>query len=84
MCSYVHSQPTVLDEASRTTGLAESHPGLILVDQSQDFTQGSHSCGTRQDVMHDPLLQGVKKRKVNTPVVVCANRAFLNATFLLP
>jgi hypothetical protein len=60
-----------MDDASRTLGLPETHPGLILADQNLDYTQGSQSCTTRNDVMHDPLLQGVKKRKVNTPVVVC-------------
>jgi hypothetical protein len=60
-----------VEENSKTLGLCDINPGLSIVDQSQEFTQGSMSCPTRNDVMHDPLLQGVKKRKVTTPVVVC-------------
>jgi hypothetical protein len=61
----------VLDETSRTLGFVEADPGLIGVDNINDFTQGSQSCTFRNDVMQDQSLQGVKKRKVATPVVVC-------------
>jgi hypothetical protein len=60
-----------MEENSQFDGLTHLDPGLSLIDQSQEFTQGSMSCPTRNEAMHDPLLQGVKKRKVTTPVVVC-------------
>ena len=71
--SPVHAyNQAAIEENSYTVGIAQADVGLSVIDQSQEFTQGSMSCPTRNDVMHDPLLQGIKKRKVTTPVVVCS------------
>lgn len=74
----------LLDETSRTLGFVDADPGLIAVDHTQDFDQGSQSCTYRNDVMQDQSLQGVKKRKVATPVVVCYLRpSQISIPFLL-
>lgn len=71
--ALVHANhQAAIEENSYTVGIAQADVGLSVMDQSQEFTQGSMSCPTRNDVMHDPLLQGIKKRKVTTPVVVCS------------
>lgn len=60
-----------LDENSRTVRFIEANPITLGGDGVDEFTQGSQSCGYRNDLMHEPHLHGVKKRKVVTPVAVC-------------
>lgn len=59
------------DENSVNLNFIRGNLGSLTLDPLNDCTQGSLSCISRTENMHESTLHGMKKRKVATPVVVC-------------